>query len=109
MRLRISAAGVGLGLILIGGSVFGAKSGDAAKGKQVFGQCTPCHYADRTTKKVGPGLKGLFQHQKLVNGKPVTEENVRALIGAGGHGMPGYKDLLTSDEMNNLVAYLKTL
>ena len=32
------------------------------------------------TIKVGPGLKGLFKMDKLVNGKPVTEANVRELI-----------------------------
>ena len=39
-----------------------AKPGDAAKGKEVFDQCSVCHNADSTETKVGPGLKGLFKH-----------------------------------------------
>jgi mono/diheme cytochrome c family protein len=54
-----------------------AKKGDPDKGKEVFQQCTPCHNADSTEKKMGPGLKGLFSKEKLNNGKKPTEENVR--------------------------------
>lgn len=58
---------------------------------------------------MGPGLKGLFKKEKMMNGKKPTEENVRAIINAGGNGMPGYEDLLTAEERDHLIAYLKTL
>ena len=86
-----------------------AKPGDAAKGKEVFDQCSVCHNADSTETKVGPGLKGLFKMDKLVNGKPATEANVRELINTGGNGMPAYGDQLSDPEKNDLIAYLKTL
>jgi cytochrome c2 len=86
-----------------------AKKGDAAKGKEVFQQCTPCHNADSTEKKMGPGLKGLFTKDKLNNGKKPTEESVRSQIDEGGNGMPAYKEMLGDDEKNDLIAYLKTL
>ena len=54
------------------------KAGDAEKGKEVFQQCGVCHNADSTEKKMGPGLKGLFQNEKMTNGKKPTEANVRA-------------------------------
>src|ERR1700758_182950 len=92
-----------------GSSVAFAQKGDAAKGKDVFDQCSVCHNADSTEKKIGPGLKGLFKHDKLVNGKPVTDANVRAKIDEGGNGMPGYKDILSDQERADLIAYLKTL
>jgi len=85
------------------------KKGDPAKGKEVFQQCAPCHNADSTEKKMGPGLKGLFAREKLANGKKVTEENVRARIDEGGNGMPAYKEMLADDEKDDLIAYLKTL
>ena len=85
------------------------KAGDAAKGKEVFDQCSVCHNADSTETKVGPGLKGLFKMAKLVNGKPVNEANVRELINEGGNGMPAYADQLSDPDKNNLIAYLKTL
>jgi cytochrome c len=100
-----------LGLMLLTGTRTFAqkKAGDAAKGKEVFDQCSLCHDAESTDKKVGPGLKGLFKRATLKNGKKVTEENVRAFINAGGNGMPSYADLLTDDERADVIAYLKTL
>ena len=87
-----------------------AASGDAAKGKAVFtGSCAVCHHADSTAAKMGPGLKGLFQRAKLKNGQKVTDAAVRARIDQGGSGMPGFKDMLTDGEKNDLLAYLKTL
>jgi cytochrome c len=58
---------------------------------------------------MGPGLKGLFKREKLVNGKPVNEANVRALINAGGNGMPSFMDLLSDEEREDVIAFLKTL
>jgi len=86
-----------------------AMAADAAKGKEVFEQCSVCHNADSEEKKMGPGLKGLFKKAKMANGKAPTEQNVKALINAGGNGMPGYQDLLSDEERDNLLAYLKTL
>ena len=84
-------------------------AGDAAKGKDVFDQCSVCHNADSAETKIGPGLKGLFKRDKLVNGKTPTEANVRAKIDEGGNGMPAYKDILSDQEKSDLIAYLKTL
>ena len=84
-------------------------AGDAAKGKEVFEQCSVCHNADSTEKKMGPGLKGLFKKDKLANGKKPTEANVKAKIDEGGNGMPAYKDMLSDKEKDDLLAYLKTL
>ena len=85
-------------------------AGSAAKGKEVFDQCTVCHNADSDEKKIGPGLKGLFKKDKLTSsGKAPTEANVRAKINEGGNGMPAYKDILSDDEKTDLIAYLKTL
>ncbi len=86
-----------------------AAKGDAEKGKEVFQQCAVCHNADSDEKKMGPGLKGLFQKDKLTNGKKPTESNIRAKIDEGGNGMPAYKDMLSDQEKDDLIAYLKTL
>jgi cytochrome c len=82
---------------------------DPEKGKEVFEQCGVCHNADSEEKKMGPGLKGLFKRDKLKNGKKVNEANVKAMINAGGNGMPAYADMLSDEERNNVIAYLKTL
>jgi cytochrome c2 len=85
------------------------KKGDAAKGKEVFEQCSVCHNADSDEKKMGPGLKGLFKKEKMTSGKAPTEANVKAKINEGGGGMPGYSDTLSDQEKADLIAYLKTL
>jgi cytochrome c2 len=106
-RFRAIAAGV----ILAAASkvMLSAGKGDASKGKAVFEQCAVCHNADSDEKKMGPGLKGLFKKDKMTNGKKPTEPNVRSRVDEGGQGMPAYKDMLSDQEKDDLVAYLKTL
>jgi cytochrome c len=108
-KKTISAAACGLALLLAGTRLSAAKPGDANKGKEVFEQCSVCHNSDSEERKMGPGLKGLFKREKLVNGKPVNEANVRALINAGGNGMPSFMDLLSDEERDDVIAFLKTL
>src|SRR5260370_21437945 len=106
-RSRLVVFGLGFSLMC---SLVGADSkGDPAKGKEIFEQCGVCHNADSTEKKMGPGLKGLFAKDKLTNGKKPTEANVRAKIDEGGNGMPAYKEMLTDEEKDHLIADLKTL
>jgi cytochrome c len=99
-----------LALALISAPTFaGDKKGDADKGKELFQQCAVCHNADSTEKKMGPGLKGLFSREKMNNGKKPTDATVREKIDEGGNGMPAYKEMLSDDEKDDLIAYLKTL
>jgi cytochrome c2 len=97
------------GAIALAGSNLYAQKGDAAKGKEVFDQCTVRHNSDSTEVKMGPGLKGLFKRAKLNSGKPVNEANVLGQINEGGNGMPAYKDILSDEEKANVIAFLKTL
>ena len=108
-RGSLIAAGC-FALMIAGPKMFGQKAGDAEKGKDVFeSNCSVCHNADSEEKKMGPGLKGLFKHDKLHNGKKPNDANVRAIINAGGGGMPAYGDMLSDEEKDNVIAYLKTL
>jgi cytochrome c len=109
--MRNWMVGCAAGAVLVAGLMAQdkGKPGDAAKGKDVFDQCAVCHNADSEETKVGPGLKGLFKHAKLVNGKPVTDANVREKINEGGNGMPAYADQLSDQDKNDVIAYLKTL
>jgi cytochrome c len=98
-----------IALLVAAPGVFAADKGDAAKGKEVFEQCGVCHNADSAEKKMGPGLKGLFAKDKMLNGKKPTEANVRAKVDEGGNGMPAYKEILSDEDKDNVIAYLKTL
>jgi cytochrome c len=82
---------------------------DADQGKKTFEQCAVCHNSDTDEKKVGPSLKGLFQRNKLKNGKSVSDEHVLSMINSGGGGMPSFADKLSQEEKNNLLAYLHSL
>jgi cytochrome c len=98
------------GTIALAGSNLYGQKGDAAKGKEVFDQCSVCHNADSTEVKMGPGLKGLFKKDKMTStGKPVNDANILGKINEGGNGMPSYKDILSDAEKANVIAYLKTL
>lgn len=84
--------------------------GDVAAGEKVYkANCDMCHFADKTDKKIGPGLKGMFAAKKLPSGKPTTDENVRTQIEKGGKMMPGFGKKLSATDIDNLMAYLKTL
>jgi len=112
MNSRIFALSIVAGLCISLAPAQGNKSkakGNAEKGKVVFEQCSVCHNADSEDKKMGPGLKGLFKKAKLANGKKPTDAAVRAIVDAGGNGMPAYKEMLTEAEKDDLIAYLKTL
>jgi cytochrome c len=97
------------GAVVLAGTNLYAQKGDAAKGKEVFDQCSVCHNSDTTEVKMGPGLKGLFKRTKMTSGKPLTEANVLMQINEGGNGMPAYKDILSDEEKANVIAFLKTL
>jgi cytochrome c len=86
-----------------------AKAGDVAKGKETFEQCGACHETESDEKKMGPSLKGLYKRAKLTNGKKPADATVLEVINKGGNGMPPYEELLSAEEKNNVIAYLKTL
>jgi cytochrome c2 len=78
-------------------------------GKEIFQQCSGCHSVETGEGKVGPSLKGIFKRDKLRNGKPATEKNVRDRIEKGGDGMPSFGAILSEKETDRLIAYLKCL
>lgn len=87
-----------------------AMSSQARQGERVFKmQCAVCHNANSTDALHGPGLKGLFQRQTLPSGIPVTDEHVRMTIHNGRAMMPPFGNILDDEQMNDLLAYLKTL
>ena len=95
----------------LAGSPRGEVVGDPAKGKQLFkGKCAICHFDTSTAERVGPGMKGLFKLEKMPkSGLAPTEENVRKLILDGSGTMQPFRDVLTRQQLADLIAYLKTL
>lgn len=95
--------------LMAGAALAQDKKGNAEKGKETFEQCAACHNVDSPEKKMGPSLQGLYKKTKLKNGKPANDANIKAIINAGGNGMPAYADLLSDEERTDLLAYLKTI
>lgn len=80
------------------------------QGADLFGsQCSLCHFADKSETKIGPGFKGLFKRGQLpISQKPVTEDAIRNQLKSPVGKMPPFPDL-SPEQIQALVAYLKTL
>jgi cytochrome c2 len=83
---------------------------NAEKGSSFYKtNCLSCHYPDSEDKKMGPGLKGLFQKEKMpYSGRPPTVENIKQQLIRPALVMPSFTKL-TEQEMADLIAYLKSL
>jgi mono/diheme cytochrome c family protein len=75
-----------------------------AEGRRVFNQsCSACHDATGATAKSGPSLNGYYRRRPLP-----TDSSVRAIIYGGKGRMPAFSTL-DDTQMDELLAYLKTL
>jgi mono/diheme cytochrome c family protein len=72
-------------------------------------QCAQCHQANSEQPLHGPGLQGIFKKPYLPSGAPANDDRVRAAIAEGRNMMPGYANVLSDQQMNDLLAYLHTL
>ena len=80
-------------------------------GRKIYDNyCDRCHHAYSTKGKKGPGLKGVFQQKYLPQtGLPANDERVTDIIRNGRPDMPGYSQVLNSQDMQDLLAYMHTL
>jgi len=80
-------------------------------GRRIYdSHCDRCHEPYSTRGKKGPGLKGMFQHKYLsLSGLPANDERVTDIIRLGRNEMPGYSQTLSSQDLQDLLAYLHTL
>jgi mono/diheme cytochrome c family protein len=82
-----------------------------AAGRKIYDNyCDRCHRPYSTKGKKGPGLKGVFQHQYLPQtGLPANDDRVTDIIRNGRPDMPGYSQVLSPQDMQDLLAYMHTL
>ena len=72
--------------------------------------CPRCHHVDSKSPKMGPGLAGLFDRERLPSsGRRVTEENVRRQLRTPYDEMPSFDAKLTHAQRTKIIEYLKTL
>jgi len=82
-----------------------------AHGRKIYDNyCDRCHKPYSSKGKKGPGLKGVFQNKYLPQtGLPANDERVSDIIRNGRPDMPGYGQVLSSQDIQDLLAYLHTL
>ena len=79
-----------------------------ARGAQVFHDaCAKCHYPTNTHSLHGPGLQAITKVKAMPSGAPPTDERLSIVILRGRNMMPATQ--LSDDQLNDLLAYLKTL
>jgi mono/diheme cytochrome c family protein len=80
-------------------------------GRKVYDDyCDRCHEPYSSRGKKGPGLKDVFKRQYLpASGMPANDERATDIIRLGREKMPGFGQVLTQDQVANLLAYLHTL
>ncbi|HXQ27318.1 MAG TPA: cytochrome c [Candidatus Acidoferrales bacterium] len=81
-----------------------------AAGRRVFeSYCAACHNAYSSSGSKGPSLKKVFRKQFLPSGLPSNERFVRQTIASGRNMMPGLGESLSDQQLDDLIAYLRTL
>jgi len=82
-----------------------------AAGRRIFDQqCDRCHEAYSSREKKAGSMKGLFKRQYLPkSGLPANDEQVGNIIRGGRGMMPGFGQVLSQQQTDDLLAYLHTL
>lgn len=95
--------------VIIGLAQTPRPKGDASRGSKVFDDnCAQCHYPDSKDEKVGPGLQGV-KDGKLPDGRAATHDRILDIINTGPAEMTSFKDRLSEQEKEDVVAYVMTL
>ena len=72
--------------------------------------CDRCHEPYSTRGKKGPGLKGIFKNQYLpLSGLPANDDRVTDIVKFGRAKMEGFGQVMTDEQVKQLLAYLHTL
>jgi mono/diheme cytochrome c family protein len=82
-----------------------------AAGRRIYDNyCDRCHAPYSSRGRQGPSMKGLFKKQYLPeSGMPANDDRVTDVIRLGRDKMPAYGQVLTQQQITDLLAYLHTL
>ncbi len=82
-----------------------------AAGRRVYDNyCERCHEPYSSRGKKGPSMKGVFKKPFLpLSGLPANDERVSEIICFGHGTMPSFGQVLTQDQIQDLLAYMHTL
>lgn len=72
--------------------------------------CDRCHEPYSSRGKKGPSLKGVFKQQYLpLSGLPANDARVGEIVKYGRSKMQGFGQVMTDQQVQDLLAYLHTL
>jgi mono/diheme cytochrome c family protein len=72
--------------------------------------CDRCHEPYSSRGKKGPSLKGVFKQQYLpLSGLPANDARVGDIVKYGRSKMEGFGQVMTDQQIQDLLAYLHTL
>ena len=81
-----------------------------AAGRRVFDyDCARCHEAYSSSDLQGPSLQHMFKKQYLRSGLPANDDRVTEVVRYGKSKMPSFGNVLTPQQIKDLIAYLHTL
>ncbi len=82
-----------------------------SSGRKIYdNNCARCHEPYSNHGKKGPGLKGMFHGQYLsLSGLPANDERVTDIVRLGRNEMPAFSQVLDTQQVQDLLAYLHTL
>lgn len=82
-----------------------------AAGRRLYDQyCDRCHEPYSSRDKKGSSLQGVFKKQFLPkSGMPANDERVGELILTGRNMMPAFGQVMSKEQVQDLLAYLHTL
>jgi Cytochrome C oxidase, cbb3-type, subunit III len=82
-----------------------------AAGRRIYDQyCDRCHAPYSSRGRRGPSMKHVFKQPYLpMSGMPANDDRVTDVIKMGRNKMPAYGQVLTQQQIEDLLAYLHTL
>src|ERR1700686_2127745 len=82
-----------------------------AAGRKLYDNyCDRCHEPYSSHGKKGPSLKGVFKKQYLSeSGLPANNERITDIVKYGRAKMEGFGQVMTEQQIKDLLAYLHTL
>jgi mono/diheme cytochrome c family protein len=80
------------------------------RGRQIYDlRCAGCHEPYRRKDLNGPTMVGVFKKPYLPSGMRASDERVSDVIMMGKPKMPAFGDVLTQEQLQDLLAYMHTL
>jgi mono/diheme cytochrome c family protein len=115
----LRASVVFLAMLLLGACEVERRKSDAelglnpqqAEGRKLYDNyCFRCHEPYSSHGKNGPGLKGVFKRPYMsLSGLPANDERMTDIVKHGRAKMEAFGQVMTDQQIRDLIAYMHTL